>query len=468
MALGSDSSSMCHEPTDNADRTSLVTHAPSETTRARGGMAGDVSRGRLAPNTWTSSPRPSPNLAPVRPRLLLLGLLSVLSLTACAEPTGGGIDVIDVSGPLDTSALEFISDSIESGAEIGQELSVIQLNSKAVLDGEGFDRLAGLVESPPLPVAVWVGPSPAHAYGAAATLPELASHSAIAPNGSVIGHFEPAILGETPGSSDEVIAAEDTGLSLEPAVRQYLQELDGATFDTASGPVVVSTLQEFGDGVTLKTPTFRKPGLSTRFFRLAVTPEAAFFFLAIGITIAVFEFYALGPGVAAGVASLSLILGGWGLVTLPTNWWALALVLAGFVVLVAAYQRGGILVMTALGALMLQAGGMFLIEGGGQIDPRWWLVLPTVLGVLFFFLLAMPTVSRARLSTETIGRDGLVGEHGRALVDFDPDGLVEVRGARWRGTAHREAGISAGDSVFVTGVDGLFLEVDPEMTDRET
>lgn len=401
-------------------------------------------------------------------RLLVLGVLAVAGLTACTEPTGGGIDVIDVSGPLDASALSFISDSIEDGAAIGQELAVIQLNSRAVLDGEEFDRLAGLVESPPLPVAVWVGPAPAFAFGAAATLPELASHAAIAPNGSVMGHFEPAILGESPGRSDEEIPAEDTGLDLEPAVRQFLQHLDGATFDTDNGPVEVSTLEEFGDGVTLKTPTFRKPGLATRFFRLAVTPEAAFFFLVIGITIAVFEFYALGPGVAAAVASLSLVLGGWGLVTLPTNWWALCLVLAGFVALVAAYQLGGIWVMTLVGALLLQAGGMFLIDGAGQIDPRWWLVLPSVLGVLFFFLLAMPTVSRARLSTETIGRETLIGERGTALVDFDPEGLVEVRGARWRGTAHREAGISAGDQVMVTGVDGLFLEVDPEMTDRET
>jgi membrane-bound serine protease (ClpP class) len=230
----------------------------------------------------------------------------------------------------------------------------------------------------------------------------------------------------------------------------------------------VSTLQEFGDGVTVKTVTLRKPGLATRFFRLAVTPEAAVFFLAIGLTIAVFEFYALGPGVAAGVAVISLILGGWGLLTLPANWWAVALMLLAFLVLVSAYQRGGIVVLTALGAVILQISGMYLIDGGGQIDPRWWLVFPTVLGVLFFFLLAMPTVQRARLSTETIGRDGLIGESGLALVDFDPDGLVEVRGARWRGTAHREAGIASGDPVEVIGVDGLFLEVDKKPTGRET
>lgn len=389
-------------------------------------------------------------------------------LGACAERSGGGIDLVDVSGPLDASALEFISDSIEDAAEIGQELSVVQLNSKAVLDGEAFDRLAAIIETPPLPVAVWVGPSPAYAYGAASGLPELASHAAIATPDSELGHFQPAILGDDERRSDEEIPAEESGLDLQPAFRQYLQDLDGETFETAAGPVTVSTLRELGDGVTTKDVTFRNPDLLTRFFRLAVTPEATFFFLVIGLTVAVFEFYALGPGVAAGVAAISLILGGWGLVTLPTNWWTVAIVLVSFVVLVAAHQLGGIFVLTLIGAAGLQIAGMFLIDGGGQIDPRWWLVLPSVLGVLFFFLLAMPTVQRARLSTETIGRNSLIGETGVALVSFDPDGLVEVGGARWRGTAHREAGIEAGDPIEVTGVDGLYLEVDRQVTDRET
>lgn len=401
-------------------------------------------------------------------RIVLFAVTCVFALSACAEITGGGIDLIDVSGPLDASALDFISDSIEEGADIGQELAVIQLNSKAVLDGRAFDRLAALIESPPLPVAVWVGPTPAAAYGAAVQLPGLASHAAIAPFGSELGHFEPAVLGESIGRTNESIPAERTGLDLQPTFRQYLQTLDGATFETADGPVVVSTIREIEGGVTTKDVTFRKPGLVTRFFRLAVTPEAAFFFLAMGLTIGVFEFYALGPGVAAAVASVSLLLGGWGLITLPIRWWAAALLVLAFLWLVTAHQRGGILAFTLLGAVALQVSGMFLVDGGGQIDPRWWLVLPTVLGVLFFFLLAMPTVQRARLSTETIGRDSLVGQHGVALVDFDPDGLVEVRGARWRGTAHREARIRQGDAIEVTGVDGLFLEIERQMTGRET
>ena len=403
-------------------------------------------------------------------RLALIVLFLAIPVMALAQDQGGGIDVIDVSGPLDRSALEFMSESIEDAATSGQVLTVLQINSKAVLDGEAYDKLVDILSNSPLPVAVWIGPAPAAAYGGAALMSIGAGESAISP-GSEIGFFNPVVLGEDRQeiiSPQDLLSAEETGLELQPTLRQYLQDLDGRTFATADGPVTVSTIKEFGDGVTLKTTTFRKPGLGTRFFRLAVTPEATFFFLVIGLSMVTFEFFALGPGVAAGVASISLLLAGWGVVNLPVRWWALAVVITGWAVFTVAHQRGGVLVMTLTGAILLQFAGMFFVDGAGQIDPRWWLVLPSVLGVLFFFLLAMPTVQRARLSTQTIGRDSLVGHIGTALIGFDPNGLVEVDGARWRATAHREAGIAEGDEVTVIGVDGLYLEVDRPDPDRET
>ena len=391
-----------------------------------------------------------------------------LPMVALAQDEGGGIDVVDVSGPLDASALEFMANSIEDAAASDQELVVLQINSKAVLDEDGYLRLADLIESQPVPIALWVGPAPAAAFGGMALLVNDSDKTvAIAP-GSEIGHQRPQVLGVDPEETEEVLTAEESGLELQPTLRQYLQDLDGRTFLTISGETTISTIKDFQGGVTLKDTTFKKPGFATRYFRLAVTPEAAFFFLVVGLSIVTFEFFALGPGVAAGVAAISLILAGWGIVNLPIRWWALALTIVGWGVLTAAYQRGGVLAMTVGGTILLQIAGMFYVDGQGQIDPKWYLVLPSVVAVLFFFLIAMPTVQRARLSTQTIGRETLVGHVGTATVDFDPDGLVEVDGARWRATAHREAELKQNSQIVVTGVDGLFLEVDRYEPDRET
>jgi membrane-bound serine protease (ClpP class) len=399
-------------------------------------------------------------------RLLLIFLLLLIPAIVYAQSDESGIDVIDVSGPLDSLALEFMSDSIHDAAASGQELAVLQIDSPAVLDGDALDELISVIENPPLPLAVWVGPAPATAFGGVTALVLAADEAAIAP-GSTMGLASPVVAGEEssapsiPVGFEGRVTAEETGLSLQPTIRQFLQALDGVTLATSKGPVTVETLKPFEDGVTLKTVTFQKPGLATRFFRLAATPEAAFFFLVVGLTIASFEFFAIGPGVAAGVAGISLILASWGVVNLPVRPWALGVAVVGWALLTMAYQRGGVFALTLLGTILLQAGGMWFVDGSGQIDPRWYLVLPSVLAALFFFLLAMPTVQRARFSTRTIGREGLIGEKGVALVDFDPDGLVEVRGARWRATAHREAGIGAGDTVTVAGVDGMFLELEP-------
>ena len=401
----------------------------------------------------------------MRRTLLITGLL--LLVAACsgdgdAEP---GIDVIDVSGPLDASALDFMRTSIEEAAASDQLLAVLQINSPAVLDAEALTALEQILDSPPLPVAAWVGPAPAQANGGIGQMVLEMEHAAIS-SGSEM-NLTPIVAGEVT-TVDQPMTAEETGLVLWPSIRQYLQDLDGVTFDTASGPVTVETLKPFEDGVTLKPVTFRQPGLATRFWRLAATPEAAFFFLVLGLTIASFEFFAIGPGVAAGVAAISLLLAGWGIVTLPVKWWAVALAVLGWALLTAAYQKGGVLVLTMLGAVMLQVAGSFYVEGSGQIDPRWYLVLPSVLAALFFFLLAMPTVQRARFSTRTIGRDVLIGERGIAVDGFDPDGVVEVRGARWRATAHREAGLVAGSEILVSGVDGMFLEVEPATKPAKT
>ncbi|MDP9495759.1 MAG: hypothetical protein M3P87_11020 [Actinomycetota bacterium] len=404
----------------------------------------------------------------MRRLLLSVAILMVLiPVTALAAEESGGIDVIDVSGPLDVSALEFMRTSIESAAAHGQELAVLQINSPAVLDADALDELITTVEDPPLPVAIWVGPAPAVAYGGAVLIVFAGDQVAISP-GSKIGILPPSIAGGERGAGlVDLIPAEETGLDLQPTLLQYLQDLDGETFHTSDGPVIVETLRPLEDGVTLKDPTFRQPGLGTRFFRLAATPETAFFFLLIGLTIVSFEFFAIGPGVAAGVAAVSLLLAGWGMVNLPVRWWAVGLAVAGWAVLTTSYQKGGVIALTLLGSVLLQAGGMWYVEGSGQIDPRWYLVLPSVLAVLFFFLLAMPTVQRARFSTQTIGRDSLIGERGVALVGLDPDGIVEVQGARWRATTHREAKVATGTPVVVNGVDGLFLEVDRVPPDRE-
>jgi len=244
------------------------------------------------------------------------------------------------------------------------------------------------------------------------------------------------------------------------APRQVVQLLDGRTVAFAGGERALSTLVRVDGGETIAT-IVRSPGWWDGFLRLASTPEAAFFLLVAGLTVAAFEFYAIGPGIAAGVAAMCLFLASYGIAVLPVRWWAVALTLLSAWVLAVAYQRGSVLALNLVGLVGLAVAGFSFTDAAPQFSPGVPGVLLTIGSAAFFFLLAMPTVARSRFSTRTIGREHLVGRNGRAVSDFSPDGVVEVDGARWRASAHREAGLRRDDPVVVTAVEGWFLEVSP-------
>jgi len=111
----------------------------------------------------------------------------------------------------------------------------------------------------------------------------------------------------------------------------------------------------------------------------------------------------------------------------------------------------------------LFAGGAFFYGGAGRIGVAVWQVLLVTVGVVLFFVGGLASVVRARFSTPTVGRESMIGEMGQAQANVDPDGVVVVRGALWRARTNRATPIRGGDRIRVVAVDGLVLEVEPEM-----
>lgn len=387
--------------------------------------------------------------------------------------------MVDLRGPLDDRAVQFALDAIRQAADGGAvELMVLQVDSPGVVaSADLLSELAELVALPPLPLVAWIGPQPARAYGGVAQLVALAPVRTAAP-GTEVGFLLPTLAG---GDGPLLVSEVPTGLeagvvSVEgpvpgvvdetvPSLRQLLQELDGRRVRVAGGEVTLSTVQPFvsadGEaGVTVLPTVIRQPDPLTRLLRLPLRPEVTLFLLVTALAVAAFEFYAIGPGVAAVIAAASLALSGYGLAVLPVRWWVVAVVVAAVATMIFAYQRGGSAVLTWGSLLVVGVAGFFLVDGGPQIVPGVAGVALTVVAAGFFFLVAMPTVTRSRLSTPTIGRESLIGREGVAVSALDPEGIVEVEGARWQASSHREAGLESGDRVVVVGVDGWMLEVD--------
>jgi membrane-bound serine protease (ClpP class) len=206
---------------------------------------------------------------------------------------------------------------------------------------------------------------------------------------------------------------------------------------------------------------FNRLGLGDSLLHRLISPSIAYFLIVAGLALIVFEFYTASIGLAGLVGALCLIGAFVGFSHLPVHWWALGLLflsLFGFAIDV---QAGGLGVWTIIATVCLVTGSWFLYGGSSQLRPAWWVFLVVIAGTLLFMLGGMTAMIRARFSTPTVGREGMVGEDGVAEVSVDPDGVVLIRGARWRARTNRATPIQAGDPVRVVSVEGLVLEVEP-------
>ena len=124
--------------------------------------------------------------------LLVLGITcGVLpgSQSASAESAAdlAPVDVVAVSGLIDHVVVDEIETALERSATNGAQAVVLQVNSRgAIVSPERFAELLTNVADASIPVAVWVGPTGARAYGLSAQLLTVADVSAMAP-GSRIG-----------------------------------------------------------------------------------------------------------------------------------------------------------------------------------------------------------------------------------------------------------------------------------------
>jgi len=251
-----------------------------------------------------------------------------------------------------------------------------------------------------------------------------------------------------------------------PTLGELIVQLDGKTVTTAAGDVELSTAKVVGKGQDRRRQpnqdvVFNRLGLGASLLHRLISPSIAYLLIVAGLALMVFEFYTASIGLAGLVGAVCAIGAFVGFSHLPVHWWALGLLFLSVLGFTIDVQAGGLGPWTVIGVVSLIAGSWWLYGGASSLRPSWWVLLVVMVGFVVFMLGGMTAMIRARFSTPTIGREGLVGEEGTAEVSVDPDGVVLIRGSRWRARTNRATPIKAGDPVKVVSVEGLVLEVEP-------
>lgn len=419
--------------------------------------------------------------------VLVAPVMGVLSANGAQAATGAEklapVDVVEVSGIVDNIVAESIGESILRSQDNGAQAVVLQFNTKgAVVGRDRMAEIAAAIQASKIPVAIWVGPSGARAYGLPAQLLAVADVTAMAP-GARIGRTGTMLTVNgkqlTFGMADDALHAKTLGF-LEareqkalkfstddrgvPVLRNMLYALDGITVRGVTLDTVTDVLNKSGQ-VTREATTVRffKLGLMPRLLHTVASPPSAYLLTTIGLALLIFEFFTAGIGVGAFVGAVCLILGTLGMGALPMSGFGLTLLILSMVAFAVDVQVGVPRFWTGVGLVsyVVASFTMFRNVDGLTMRPSWISLSVCIIGVALTFIVGMPSMVRTRFATPTIGRDNLIGTTGVAVGEVNPEGIVLVDGAQWRARTNRATPLANNDAVRVASIDGITLQVEP-------
>jgi membrane-bound serine protease (ClpP class) len=416
-------------------------------------------------------------------------LLSALLLLLAALPCAAQVLRLRIDGTIHPIAAERVTRAIDAAQARHAPALLIELDTPGGLL-DSTREIVSKIDSSPVPVITYVGPSGARAASAGFFILESGDVAAMAA-GTNTGAAHPVTLGG--GKMDDVMKAKienDTSAFLrsyvsrrgrnvkeaEKAVREsiswtekeavdlhlidvvardetdLLHQLDGRTITRFDGSKQV--LHVANQKVEELEPTLREGVLGW-----LMDPNIAFLVLAIGAMALYAEFTHPGAVIPGVVGVLFILLTVFALNLLPTRYASLALIALAFVLfaLEAKFASHGVLTVGGIAALTL--GGLLLVDGPiPEMRVRLGVALAVSLpfGLITAFLMSIAW--RARRNKVVTGQQGLIGEVGVAYTDLAPNGKVFVHGELWN--AHSAQTVPSGAQVRVVAMHDFDLEVE--------
>jgi membrane-bound serine protease (ClpP class) len=415
-----------------------------------------------------------------------LAVTFVCLLVWPGEALARQVNVIRVESVISPSSADYIVSAIQEADKEGVAALVIELDTPGGLDTSMRAIIKEMLAAK-TPVVVYVAPSGARAASAGAFITMAANIAAMAP-GTNIGAASPVAMG---GQMDKTMErkvtndasaymrtiAEKRGRPIDlaeewvrkataktetealkaklidvvsPKLADLLEAIDGRVVTTAAGKVKLET----------KNAVVHREEMNLRekILKIITDPTIAYLLLILGLAGLYFEFSTPGailPGVLGGI---SLILALYAFQQLPINYAGVLLILLAIVMFIAEIKvvSHGVLTLGGIAAMIL--GSMMLINTPAPyMRISVGAIIGTAVGTAAFFLFVVGAGVRALRSRTTTGMEGLVGEIGVVRTRLAPRGQIFLHGELWNAEGEGEVGV--GESVRVTGMDGLTLRV---------
>jgi len=410
-------------------------------------------------------------------------VLTIPILLLLVIPSNAVIVRVDVNGEINHGTVELINVAFEEAEKRDAKAILIVIDTPGGLLHSTKEIVSKILNSD-IPVITYVYPRGAFSASAGSFI-LLAGHISAMANGTSVGSATPITYGDKAVENKTVnyIASYMESIAEErnrpkEIVKRFVTEGISLTSKEAYEKGVIDVLADDipdliekvdgktvvvkGRNVTLnlkgeKIEIVEKP-VKAKVLEILTTPQVAFILFLVGIYALIFGLSSPGLG-AEIVGVVCLVLALIGLGVLNIDYVGLILILIGVVLLVVELLNPthGVLgiasvVCIALGSLMLFREPLM---PKGFYEGFKFFVIGVSLGFASFMTYAIIKVTQIRRVKVKVGR--IEDEKGEIIEFKDGKGLVKVRGEIWSCVSDED--LCAGDSVIVTGREGLTLRV---------
>lgn len=189
-----------------------------------------------------------------------------------------------------------------------------------------------------------------------------------------------------------------------------------------------------------------------------LNPNVAFVVLVAGFILAVLALFSPGTGLLEIGALFMFIIAGYGIASMPINWWALVILVLGVFpfLLALRWVRRWWFVLIAIVALVVGSVFLFKSENGILAVNPWLAALTSVVSISFLWLVGVRGIEAMR--QPKADPNDIVGKVGVARTDVQMQGTVYIGGEEW--SARSVDFIPAGSPVKAVRREGLSLVVE--------
>jgi len=335
-------------------------------------------------------------------------MLKLLPILFMAALNTVNVNIFEIEGIFSSGHINAIERYIEDTSKGEENFFVVQYNASDI-NLNSIDELNNILNNMDAPKAIWVGPNKREIDLSLLRNFDFVglSPGTIITNNEGPGLFETICDTNTCTNNDVLITAE------EGIYKDYLIVGSiGAFVENIGSQEIPSRIRQISLSFDLSSEEinqirFIKPSLFERFYIAISNPVFTYLFFALGFALIGLELFAIGPGLMAFNGALLIAFSSMTFNEYNLNYIGLLIFLVSFLMFIKVLSRGffGPLGVTAL--IVMHSSSLIMFSDY-LLRINHFLLFGSSSIIAFFYFIAIPTVIRSRLTTDTSAMSSLV------------------------------------------------------------